>query len=229
MVMLEVSHISKIYRKKVVLSDASFSASEGKCVGILGKNGTGKSTLLSILAGILKPDSGSSVWQGRNLLTDAKFRNRVQGYVPQGIPLFPELSALDNLSLWYPAKKSSLEDSLSSGILQRLGIRDFIHTTVSKMSGGMKKRLSIACAVANDPEILLLDEPSASLDIICKEQILGYLGEFCAGGGTAILVTHDIQEIEFCDSCYMLSSGKLEPYRYTGDVKALVRDLENSI
>ena len=96
------------------------------------------------------------------------------------------------------------------------------------MSGGMKKRLSIACAVACNPKILLLDEPSASLDIICKEQILDYLGEFCAKGGTAVLVTHDIQEIEFCDSTYMLSDGKLERYNYSGDVKALVRDLENS-
>ena len=226
--MLEVAHISKSYKKKLVLSDASFSAADGKCVGILGTNGTGKSTLLSILAGILKPDSGTSLWEGVDLLKDAKFRTRVQGYVPQGIPLFPELSALDNLSLWDAQKKSDLEASLSSGILQRLGIKDFIRTPVAKMSGGMKKRLSIACAVACNPKLLLLDEPSASLDIICKEQILDYLGEFCAKGGTAVLVTHDIQEIEFCDSTYMLSDGKLESYNYSGNVKALVRDLENS-
>lgn len=226
--MLEVSHISKVYKKKVVLSDASFSAEVGKCVGILGKNGTGKSTLLSVLAGILKPDSGSSLWEGKDLIKDAKFRTRVQGYVPQGIPLFPELSAIDNLSLWYPQNRNQLEASLSSGILQRLGIKEFIRTPVSRMSGGMKKRLSIACAVANNPKILLLDEPSASLDIICKEQILDYLGEFCAKGGTAVLVTHDTQEIEFCDSTYMLSEGKLSAYQYSGDVKTLVRDLENS-
>jgi len=226
--MLEVSHVSKSYKNKVVLSDASFTVESGKCVGILGKNGTGKSTLLSILAGILKPDSGTSLWEGHDLITDAKFRTKVQGYVPQGTPLFPELSALDNLSLWYPQKKSDLEASLSSGILRRLGIKDFIHTGVSKMSGGMKKRLSIACAVARNPKILLLDEPSASLDIICKEQILDYLGDFCANGGSAVLVTHDTQEIEFCDSAYMLSDGRLEGYHYSGDVKTLVRDLENS-
>ena len=173
---MKIASIKKSYQKNCILKDITFCAKEGQCIGILGGNGSGKSTLLGILAGILKADDGSFTYYGDDLLKDAKKRSRLLGYVPQNTPLLEELSAKDNLSLWYDSHELTKE--LSQGVLGMLGIGDFLKTPVYKMSGGMKKRLAIGCAVANNPKILLLDEPSAALDLICKTRIFNYLEQF---------------------------------------------------
>lgn len=216
---IEVVGIKKNYKNKEVLNNISFETEIGSCVGILGGNGSGKSTLLSVLAGVLKTDAGSFLYMGKNLLADRKTAQQLIGYVPQGNPLMEELTAWDNLRLWYA--KEELEKQLSEGMLKMLGIHEFIKVPVSKMSGGMKKRLSIACSVADNPRILLLDEPSAALDLVCKEQIYSYLQQFKANGGSIILVTHDTRELELCDKCFILKDGILTPYTYDGDIHHL--------
>ena len=138
---LEIKNIQKRFRKAEILKDASFKTSSGNCIGILGSNGTGKSTLLSILAGVQTPDSGEFLLDGQKPAT-AQI-----GYVPQGTPLMEELTARDNLLLWY--SKEAMEQELKDGVLHMLGIGDFLNKQVRKMSGGMKKRLSIGCAVAD--------------------------------------------------------------------------------
>ena len=145
------------------------------------------------------------------------------GYVPQSTPLLEELSAYDNLSLWYTA--TEIKKSLSDGVLGMLGINEFIKTPVYKMSGGMKKRLAIGCAVAHNPKILLLDEPSAALDLICKERIANYLLEFKQNGGIILLATHDLHEIPICDKLYILKDGILNSFDYDGNIHRLVGSL----
>ena len=86
----------------------------------------------------------------------------------------------------------------------------------------MKKRLIIGCAVAHNPSVLLLDEPSAALDLVCKERIYNYIMEMKKCGNTVILATHDVQEIAFCDTVYILKNGVVEPYRYDGNIHKLV-------
>ena len=221
--MIEIKQIQKKYKKKAVLTDINLDVQEGSCVGILGGNGSGKSTLLSILAGVQKADNGSFLWGGADLFKNEKIREEILGYVPQGNPLMEELTAWDNLRLWY--EKDELKKELDGGVLDMLGIPDFLKVPVRKMSGGMKKRLSIGCSVANHPKLLLLDEPSAALDLICKERIGNYLKDFKAQGGSIILATHDVQEIELCDIWYILKNGMLEPYLYDGNVHHLVGTL----
>lgn len=221
--MIEIKQIQKKYKKKAVLTDINLDVQEGSCVGILGGNGSGKSTLLSILAGVQKADNGSFLWGGADLFKNEKIREEILGYVPQGNPLMEELTAWDNLRLWY--EKDELKKELDGGVLDMLGIPDFLKVPVRKMSGGMKKRLSIGCSVANHPKLLLLDEPSAALDLICKERIGNYLKDFKAQGGSIILATHDVQEIELCDAWYILKNGMLEPYLYDGNVHHLVGKL----
>ena len=221
--MIEIKQIQKKYKKKAVLTDITLDVQEGSCVGILGGNGSGKSTLLSILAGVQKADNGSFLWGGADLFKNEKIREEILGYVPQGNPLMEELTAWDNLRLWY--EKDELKKELDGGVLDMLGIPDFLKVPVRKMSGGMKKRLSIGCSVANHPKLLLLDEPSAALDLICKERIGNYLKDFKAQGGSIILATHDVQEIELCDVWYILKNGMLEPYLYDGNVHHLVGKL----
>lgn len=212
---LSIEGVCKSYRHKEVLKDVSFSAKEGDIIGIIGSNGSGKSTLLSILSGVLNADSGSFSYHGCNLFADSKVRTDIIGYVPQGNPLIEELTAWDNLLLW--ADREIILRELESGVLAMLGIDSFIKVPVRKMSGGMKKRLSIGCTVVNRPKVLLLDEPCAALDIVCRDKIYDYYRAYVDDGGIIIMVTHELNEIEMCNTCYILKSGVMKEYRYDGD------------
>ncbi len=218
---IKIQGIQKKYGKKEVLKGIDFTVSSGKCVGVLGGNGCGKSTLLSILAGIQPADAGEFICDGKNLFASPKDRSRLVGYIPQGTPLIEELTAKDNLSLWY--SKEAMQSELTDGVLKMLGIDEFLNVAVSKMSGGMKKRLSIGCAVANKPKILLLDEAMAALDISCKQRIFEYVKRHVAEGGICLLVTHDVMELELCDEWYIIKNGKATPFTYEGDPELLIR------
>lgn len=220
---ITIKNISKKYGKKQVLNNVNFSVESGKCVGILGCNGSGKSTLLSILAGIQKCDSGSFLYDENDLFKYKSERARLVGYVPQGTPLFEELSAKDNLLLWY--SKQELKSKLENGVLNILGIDEMLKTIVSKMSGGMKKRLSIGCSISKNPPILLLDEPMAALDLSCKQKISKYLEMHKKGGGIILIATHDVIELDLCDEFYIIKNGTLLPYNYNGDINELVKQL----
>ena len=121
--------------------------------------------------------------------------------------------------------QKQIKEELDSGVLKELGVGDFLKVPVHKMSGGMKKRLSIGCAVAKRPPVLLLDEPTAALDLACKRAIGEYLGRYKAAGGLLILTTHDVLELELCDAWYILKDGVLVPFTFDGDVDKLVNNL----
>lgn len=220
---IEIKGIAKSYGKKAVLRDINFSAQSGQCIGILGGNGSGKSTLLSILAGIQKCNKGSFLFDGKDLFKHPSQLNKLIGYVPQGTPLIEELTARDNLLLWY--ERDAMEKELKGGVLSMLGINEFLKTTVSKMSGGMKKRLSIGCAIAKHPPVILLDEPMAALDLVCKQSISEYLRRHKQAGGILLLVTHDAFELELCDETYIIKDGITVPFKFEGDIDKLVKSL----
>lgn len=220
---IEIKQLSKSYGRQSVLKDISFTAQGGQCIGILGANGCGKSTFLSILGGVLEPDAGAFLFNGENLFLDRKKRSTLVGYVPQGTPLVEELTAWDNLLLWYD--REELKQQLQNGVLKMLGVDDFLKIAVRKMSGGMKKRLSIGCAMAKQPPILLLDEPTAALDLACKQSISRYLTKYKEAGGLLLLTTHDALELSLCDVIYIMKDGVLHPYDYHGDLNDLVNNL----
>lgn len=220
---LTAAGIKKAYAKKEVLTDITFSMEAGSCAAILGSNGSGKSTLLSILAGVRRADGGSFCYRGTDLLQERGQIPKMLGYVPQQDPLIEELNAWDNLRMWYD--KKTLERELAEGALKLLGIEGFLKTPVRRMSGGMKKRLSIGCAVVSHPRILVLDEPSAALDPVCKEKIRSYLYVYRKEGGIVLMATHDAQDLELCNACYILKDGILHPWQYDGDFHRLTEAL----
>lgn len=222
---MNIKNIKKSFGKKLVLKGVNFDYKKGQCIGILGGNGCGKSTLLNILAGVQRCDEGEFIFNDIDLLSSPAIRSQIVGFVPQSPPLIDELSAKDNLRLWYT--KDEMQQSLSDGVLNVLEINDFIKTTVSKMSGGMKKRLAIGCAVAHNPEILLLDEPSAALDLVCKKSICDYIKSFKNNGGTVIMATHDVQELSLCDNLYILNEGILNNFVYDGNPDNIIKKLKN--
>ncbi|MCH5251731.1 MAG: ABC transporter ATP-binding protein [Lachnospiraceae bacterium] len=206
--MLEAKGISKSYGKQLVLDNVCLTIREGECVGLAGTNGVGKSTLLEILAGGIKSDAGEIVLQGEQV-AGQKLASAV-GFVPQENPLFEELTVKDNLELWYRGQKERLKKDLEMGVPAALGITDFYKKRVSRLSGGMKKRLSIACALSDNPDILILDEPGAALDLVAKQIIIDYLKTYVKAGHSVLLASHELPELQVCDRIYGIKDGCIE-------------------
>lgn len=209
MSVFEISNIKKSYGKRVILDDVTFSAEQGDCIGIVGANGCGKSTLLGIISGCKKADSGKVVGYGNDLTANRSLFSKFVGFVPQENPLMDKLSVLDNLKFWYCDSKRSLDEDLKTGVPAIFGLSSYLNYSVDKLSGGMRKRLSIACSLAKDPPILILDEPGASLDLICKDDIKRYLTSYMANGGTVIITSHEDSELALCTKMFLLQDSKL--------------------
>lgn len=218
---IDIVGLKKRYGKRDILKGVTLNIEFGSCIGILGGNGSGKTTILSILAGITDADEGEFICEDYDLLKDDKRRRFLVGIIPQCNPLIEELSGKDNLLLWHDRKY--LDMSAKEGIIKELGITKFINKGVSTLSEGMKKRLSIACAVKKHSKILLMDEPGAALDIVAKEIIHEYIKKFTDMGGIVILVTHDEGELNLCDRHYILKDGVLNEYRFDGNIKNLAK------
>jgi ABC-2 type transport system ATP-binding protein len=208
--LISVKNITKRYGKNSILKDVNLEVNKGECAVIIGSNGCGKTTLLSILAGSNKPTSGQIIIDGNNALANAKVFDRMIGYIPQENPLMEGLSVKDNLKFWYMGTGRSMEADLVNGAPVIFGVNKFLNKKVEQLSGGMKKRLSICAALAKNPPILILDEPGASLDIVCKQEIKEYIKNYMAVGGTVILASHEDYEIGLATKMYLLNDGVLK-------------------
>lgn len=191
-----LENISKKYSKKSILWDVNLMAEGPAIIGITGRNGCGKTTLLSIIMGIEKPDNGRVIFSDMTVV----------GYVPQINPLLEDMSVKDNLKLWSDSKDNF------DRIVEAYDLKDMLGKRVSKLSGGMKRRLSIACAVVNNPKILIMDEPTAALDIVYKQVIHEEMRRFSDNGGLIIMVSHEKEELDMCDKCYLIDGGTVVPY-----------------
>lgn len=220
--MLCAEHLSFSYRKKHVLRDICFTAKEGDFIGIIGKNGCGKSTLLSVLAGVLSPASGSLLYHGAPLYSRSSAPAKTVGYVPQLNPLLPELTVQDNLKLWQQNPASLPEDALEK-LYNQMGLTECFTTPVRKLSEGMKKRISIVSVLQNAPKILILDEPSAALDLPCKEIIHTQLLSFTKNGGIILFTTHEEAEFSLCTTIYILKDGVLQEADVRQDKRTLIQ------
>ena len=181
--------------KKAVLTDVSINAEKGEVIGLLGLNGSGKSTLLSAIAGLRKPSSGSIKVNGK------------AGFVTQENALIDELTAMDNLKMWTSLSKQDILKELTETELSILKVNEFIDLKVKRMSGGMKKRLSIASVLLAKPDILLMDEPLAALDIPAKNDIINFIDSFRSKGGTVFIASHSEELFKHCSKIYLLKSG----------------------
>ena len=189
-----VENVSLKY-KKTVLTDVTISAGKGETIGLLGLNGSGKSTLLSAIAGLRKPSSGTIKVNGK------------AGFVTQENALIEELTAMDNLKMWTPMSRQDILKELTETELSILKVSDFIDLKVKRMSGGMKKRLAIASVLLSKPDILLMDEPLAALDIPAKNDIINFVDSFSKKGGTIIIASHSEDLFKHCSKIYLLRKG----------------------
>lgn len=200
---LAVSNIKKSYKKSLVLDGISFEASDGEIIGFIGKNGCGKSTLLSILAGILKPDEGNILVDETDVLKKSSSFEKLIGYLPQTDPLSLMMSVKDNLKLWCNGRAEYEK------VVADMKLDTMLNKKVSALSGGMKRRVAIGCVMANNPQIMLLDEPTVSLDLENKAMFHDYMEKFRSKGGIILMVTHEMEEIQLCSTVYQIVNGKL--------------------
>lgn len=217
--MLEVKNLTKKYGSRVILRDITFSINPGERVAIVGRNGCGKTTMMQILSGSMKPNSGSIRFFGNNPLKKHSLFRKYCGYVPQNSPLLPELTVKDNLKLWGVDKSKNYDY-----ILDNFELRDIMNLQVKRMSGGMNKRLSIACAIATWPPILLLDEPTTALDLYYKESIQKWLTDYSNIKGIVLQSTHEEAEIEACDRCLFMKNGMLREIPHDENMMSTIRE-----
>ncbi len=203
--MITIKNLTFAYHTKPIIKDLNLTLPSGFSL-FVGPTGCGKSTLLNILSGLRKADEGDIYFDGTRAQGRQPFV-RFVGYVPQESNLIPELCVMDNLRLWYQ-DAGMLPQSLEQGFLRVLGVDRMCRMRAGKLSGGMKKRVSIGCALAGNPPVLILDEPDAALDLPGKADIRRYLGMYKQMGGTILLATHDEIDLELCDRVYALNRGR---------------------
>ncbi|MDE6873975.1 MAG: ABC transporter ATP-binding protein [Lachnospiraceae bacterium] len=210
-VCLEVKGISKSYHGKKAVDGLSFVLAPGQVLGLIGTNGAGKSTTISMVATLTKPDEGQILFHGKDVRKNPRPLREKLGYVPQDIALYESLSGMDNLKFW--GRAGHLHGArLKERICVVSGMTGFEPETLKKRvgeySGGMKRRMNIAAALLKEPELLILDEPTAGVDIQSRNLILGAIRKLADAGTAVIYVGHYMDEVEkLCDSICVLDRG----------------------
>jgi putative ABC transport system ATP-binding protein len=217
--MIELNNVCKMYTMGTIqltaLDDISFHCEKGEIVSIMGPSGSGKSTMMNILGCLDRPTSGSYLLDGQDIssLNDnqlANIRNRKLGFVFQSYNLLPKLSALANveLPLIYRGEDHRRERALAA--LEAVGISQRAKHKPSEMSGGEQQRVAIARALANNPRLILADEPTASQDTVRGKKVMEMLKKIAKENQSAVIVvTHDVRMIEGFDAVYHLKDGRL--------------------
>lgn len=209
---LDVHDLTKTFGTNTVLDHISFSISRGSCYGLLGPNGAGKSTTMKLLTGILETPTGSIKILGHDAAKARDMVQKVVGYVPQEITLYEKLSAEDNLTFFgglYGLKGKQLKERIRT-VLTDTGLLDRANDLVKTFSGGMKRRINIACTLLHEPQILILDEPTVGIDPQSRNHIFGMIRRLRDAGVTIIYSTHYMEEVEaLCDELAILDHGKM--------------------
>ena len=191
--------VSKHFGRRAALRDVSFSATPGELLAVIGPNGAGKTTLLSILAGIQKPDAGELGHDPARV-----------GWVPQQAAVYGKLSVAENLRLFARLERCADVDASVERMLEQTGLRDRAGDELGRLSGGNRQRVNIAVGLLADPDVLLLDEPSASLDPRQRERLWGFIGALAQAGTTVVFTTHDVGEAErYADRLLVIADGEL--------------------
>lgn len=207
--MVEINNISKKYGKKQALLNINLSVNDGSVVSVVGKNGSGKSTLLSIIAGVLKPSGGEVLLDGKNIIHQKRLAKKI-GFVPQYNSLFEDLTVKENVKFWASASKIHLKNISENYFVKLLDLSEFQNKKVKNLSGGMKRRLTICASLIQDPEIIILDEPFAGLDLFYKSELIQYLKKLKDVGKTIIYTSHGTDEIaDLSDFMYVINNGEI--------------------
>lgn len=202
--------VSKRYGDLQALSDVSFDIKKGEFFGLLGPNGAGKSTLISALAGLLKVNDGSISILGADVEKDYRQARLNLGVVPQEIVMDPFFTVRETLQFQSGYFGLRNNDDWIDELLEQLGLSDKADTNMRKLSGGMKRRVLIAQALVHKPQVLVLDEPTAGVDVELRQSMWRFVRRLHREGHTIVLTTHYLEEAEeLCDRIAIINKGQL--------------------
>jgi len=206
---IDVQNITKSFDGKVVVNNLSLTVEQGEIYGFLGPNGSGKTTFIRMLCGLLKPDSGSGQCLGMDVIKDAAHIKARVGYMAQRFSLYGDLSVRENLDFMariygVPDRKAAVER-----ITQRMSLGPYADQLAQTLSGGWKQRLALAASLIHNPELLLLDEPTAGVDPKARRDFWDVVHELAGQGLTALISTHYMDEAERCHRLAYIAYGDL--------------------
>lgn len=210
--LLEVKKLSKTYKNgRKALDNLNFHVTKGEILGFLGPNGAGKSTTINILSTLLQSDEGEIIFfNDKNLfMKDVK---KQLGIVPQELAIYEDITAAQNVKFFaslYGVKKSEINEKVENA-LKKVGLEDRKDDKPSTFSGGMKRRLNIACAIAHNPKLIIFDEPTVGIDPQSRNHILDSIKKLRDEGATIIYTTHYMEEVQqICDRVIIMDGGAI--------------------
>ena len=210
---IEIKNLNKQYNKILAVKDINFKINKGSIVGLLGPNGCGKTTTIGMMLGLIKPTSGSVFINGQNIENEnnrTKILEKVN-FISPYVELPKKLTVEENLKVYGKMYSvANLKDKIAE-LMDQLNLLEFKKRKTGELSSGQKNRVSLAKALINDPEILLLDEPTASLDPDVGDYIRSYIESFASKKSTTILLaSHNMNEVErLCNEVMMMKSGEI--------------------
>ena len=208
---IEVNNLAKQFKNTLAVNNISFKINKGTIIGLLGPNGCGKSTTIGMMLGLIKPTSGTVVINGQNIENNRTSLLEKMNFISPYIELPKKLTVEENLKVYgrlYGVK--NLEGKISE-IMEKLNLTEFKKRKTGELSSGQKNRVSLAKALVNDPEILFLDEPTASLDPDVGDNIRTFIEDFASKkGATILLASHNMNEVErLCHEVMMMKNGEI--------------------
>jgi ABC-2 type transport system ATP-binding protein len=222
---ISFKHLTKNYGSLVALNDVSLEIEEGEFFGLLGPNGAGKTTLISILAGLCRPTTGSVEVMGHDVQSDFRAARRLLGIVPQELvfdPFFTVRETLQFQSGYFGIKNNG---EWIDEILYHLGLADKANKNMRALSGGMKRRVLVAQALVHRPPVIVLDEPTAGVDVELRQSLWKFISRLNKEGHTIVLTTHYLEEAqELCGRIAMLKKGQIVALDTTANLLARVNN-----
>lgn len=208
MTAVSVSHIDKTYGKVHALKDLSFTVDEGELYGIIGPDGAGKTTLFRILATLMRADKGTAEVAGCDVVKDYRKIRNIIGYMPGRFSLYQDLTVEENLKFFATVFNTTIQENyhLIENIYKQ--IEPFKHRKAGKLSGGMKQKLALSCALIHKPEVLFLDEPTTGVDPVSRKEFWGMLLKLKRQGITILVSTPYMDEATLCDRIALMQEGR---------------------
>ncbi len=210
--MLEVTNLCKRYRGIPSIEDINFRVQPGEIVGYLGPNGSGKSTTVKIITGLLQPNEGSVLFEGKDIREDMVGFRSALGYVPEEAHVYTYLSGLEYLQLVGRLRGLDERDieRKATQMLKLLGLESWRYSPISFYSKGMKQRVLIAAALMHNPKLLVFDEPLSGLDVVSARLFKDLLQELAAQGKAILYISHVLEVVEqVCDRVIVIAKGKI--------------------
>ncbi|HJV05749.1 MAG TPA: ABC transporter ATP-binding protein [Chromobacteriaceae bacterium] len=207
---IRIDQVSKQFGDLTALDSVSFTVEPGEFFALLGPNGAGKTTLISAMAGLSRPSRGSIQIMGHDVVTDYRAARMSLGVVPQELVFDPFLSVRETLRFQSGYFGLTRNDDWIDELLSKLGLADKAEANMRALSGGMKRRVMVAQALVHRPPVIVLDEPTAGVDVELRQSLWAFVQELNAAGHTIVLTTHYLEEAQtLCSRIAMLKRGKL--------------------